>query len=130
MQPSEKDMQWQPLETIQQGSSFKRRVVFSPSIHLEETRTLAGEEIDGGGHRAEAEQSRQWQRLGRRRYAHRSLHVCSHTTTPPPFVLPTRDDPPDQPHFFATQQQDWDFWCKHRDLVFQRTEGDGRGHTI
>jgi len=59
------------LESIQQGSSFKRRVVFRPSIHIEETRTVAGDEIGGAEHRPEAEQSKQWQRLGRKRYAHR-----------------------------------------------------------
>ncbi len=115
----EHSMEWQPLETIQQGSSFKRRIVFSPSIHLEETRTVPGAEIAGADLRPQDKQSPQWRRLGRQRYAHRSLHLCPHTTTPPPFVIPTRDDPPDQPHFFPTQQQDWDFWCKHRDLVFQ-----------
>ena len=107
---------WTPIETIQQGSSFKRRIVLTPSIHLVETRTVDGEVIDGAHLR---ESNAQWQRLGPMRFAHQSRHVCPHTTTPPPFVIPTRDDPPDQPHFFATQQQDWDFWVKHRDLVFQ-----------
>ncbi len=110
---------WLPLETVQQGSSFKRRIVLSPSIHIEETRTSAGSEIAGAELRPKEGQSAQWQRLGRQRYAHHSLHVCPHTKTPPPFVIPTRDDPPDQSHFFDTQQQDWRFWEKHRDLVFQ-----------
>ena len=30
------------------------------------------------------EQSKEWQRFGWERYAHRSLHVCPHTTTPSP----------------------------------------------
>jgi hypothetical protein len=110
---------WLPLETIQQGSTFKRRVVLSPSIHLEETRKVEGRLIDGAQYRPEDKQKPEWKRLGRERYAHSSRHLCTQTTTPPPFVIPTRNDPPDQPHFFANQQLDWDFWEKHRDLVFQ-----------
>ena len=87
---------WRPLEAIQQGSSFKRRIVLSPSIHIDETRTVDGTVIDGADLRPEAGQSKQWQRLGRKRYAHESLHVCPHTTTPPLFLVPTRHDPPDQ----------------------------------
>lgn len=105
-----------PLETVHQGSCWKRRMLFSPSIHVQEQRTVTGDLVAGKEFRTS---NAQWQRLGPERWAHRSRHLCSFTTTPPPFVIPTRDDPPDQPHFFPTQQQDWDFWCKHRDLVFQ-----------
>ncbi len=105
-----------PLETIHQGSTFKQRVVKIPSIHLQETRTVEGTVIEGKGNR---ESSAQWQRLGNERFAHRSRHLCTQTHTPTPFLIPTPDDPPDQPHFFATQQQDWDLWKKHKDLVFQ-----------
>jgi hypothetical protein len=105
-----------PLEITLQGQSFKRTVAVSPSISVTETRTVEGELIDGAQH---SKPKAPWTRLGEQRFRHRSRHVCPHTYDPRPWEIPTEDDPPDQPHFFPTQQQDWWLWRKHRDLIFQ-----------
>lgn len=105
-----------PLAVTLQGRTFSRTVPVSPSISLLEQRTIEGDLIDGAQHNKPKEP---WNRLGEQRFAHRSRHVCPHAYDPDPWFIPTEDNPPDQPKFFPTQQQDWWFWRKHRDLIFQ-----------
>lgn len=104
-----------PLETAFQGATWTRRFVVTPAIHIDETRTTPGDPVGGRGRR---KSDAKWKRLGTKRYAHRSAHLNSFSRAPD-LVTPTRTDPPGQPHFFKTLDQDWDLWERHRDLIFQ-----------
>jgi hypothetical protein len=108
---------WQPMTFDLDGSTWTRTLHIIPAITIDETRTVAGETI-AGGHLANGV-SPVWDILGPERYAHASAHVNPHAQ-PRHTPIPTRQTPTDQPHFFRTIDHDWDFWEKHRDLVFER----------
>ena len=115
-QPAHESLQ--PILVTKQHIPWSATIQFSPSIYVDEVRKTPGEAIPGS---ELGDVDNQWQTLGPERYAHRSAHLNPHVE-PMPWKTPTRDDPPDQPHFLKRQQHDWDLWEKHRDLVFERKQ--------
>lgn len=106
---------FQPLTIDQEFLYGRYQAHLSPSIHIDEVRTVRGEKISGTinpkapCHDPEA---------GPHRYAHRSQHLCPHTALDYTAITPEFPDHQEPSVTLQDSSRDWHFLARHRDLVF------------
>lgn len=107
--------EFEPIVTERQCAGTRHEFILVPSIHIEEVRSVEGEEIAGKGN---PDLTVHHPEDGPNRYAHRSTHLCPHTTVPDRLISPELPESQETSLTLQDRERDWDFLNRHAELIF------------